>query len=423
MADQAPSDPAANSEPPLSERAPTGGKLFRHPWDRIAGFLLLVALLQWLVDPYIYSRSTLNAVITASDNPHVAEAVSWRAGRLSLDERYYDTAEFGGRFYNVFPPLFTLVCSGLLSWFPQGVPRWVLLFLIWVPIPLLAYITFLRTSGGVLSAVVMSTALILGTSYSIVLQRAVTTAPVWQTDHALSQIGLLILLADYFGKGRIWLGSIGLMLSVWSRPLTVLYAIPLIAKATTLPGPVRTRRLAAAAPVWLITLALPLTLNAMKFGNPLEFGYRYIYQGRDDEPAQRAQHGLFSLRFVPDNLRALLGGFPQIERENGRTSVIHNEYGTGVWWTSPLLLYLLICPRDWWRDRSRRWLMISAGIVLAVILTYHTTGYAQRGYNRFSLDYIVVLLAVLGATPFGRRRSMITLAMVGWSVWYFRWVG
>lgn len=422
MADNAPSDPAANSGPPPSERARAGGKLFRPPWDRVIGFLLLVALLQCLVDPYIYSRNTVNAVITASDNLHVAEALSWRAGRLSLDQRYYDTAEFGGRFYNVFPPLFTLVCSGLLSWFPQGLPRWALLLLIWVPVPLLAYITFLRTSGRVLSAVVLSTALILGTSYSIVLQRAVTTAPVWQTDHALSQIGLLILLADYFGKGRIWLGSIGLMLSVWSRPLTIFYAIPLIAKAMALPAPLRARRLTAAAPVWLITLALPLALNALKFGNPLEFGYRYIYQGRHDEPAQRARHGLFSLRFVPDNLGALLGGFPQIKRENGRTQVIHNEYGTGVWWTSPLLLYLIFLPRDWWRDPSRRWLMISAGIVLAVILTYHTTGYAQRGYNRFSLDYLVVLLAVLGATPFGRRRSLITLAMVAWSVFYFRGV-
>ena len=54
-------------------------------------------------------------------------------------------------------------------------------------------------------------------------------------------------------------------------------------------------------------------------------------------------------------------------------------------------------------------------------MLYHSTGYAQLGYNRFSLDFMVVLLAAVAPRCDGPRRKWIALACVLWSIWYFQW--
>ena len=63
----------------------------------------------------------------------------------------------------------------------------------------------------------------------------------------------------------------------------------------------------------------------------------------------------------------------------------------------------------------------AAGLVYGMLLFWHATGAVQRGFNRYSLDYLPVLLALVAPTCCVGWRRWVSLAMVGWSVLYFRW--
>jgi hypothetical protein len=64
----------------------------------------------------------------------------------------------------------------------------------------------------------------------------------------------------------------------------------------------------------------------------------------------------------------------------------------------------------------------TAALIAAAHLVYHNTGYLQPGYNRFSLDYMIVVLAVLAPSAFSGSRRWISPLLVAWSVAYFHWI-
>src|SRR5438270_12791712 len=108
----------------------------------------------------------------------------------------------------------------------------------------------------------------------------------------MTQIGLLLLAYDLLGARRIWPALNGLMVAVWSRQLTILYAVPLLIVAWP------RRRVGLVIAGLTLIVAPLLVLNYLKFGNPFESGYGYVYENRHDWVAQRYHmHGLFSLHF------------------------------------------------------------------------------------------------------------------------------
>ncbi|MCP4247177.1 MAG: hypothetical protein GY778_09020 [bacterium] len=359
-------------------------------------------------------------------NPNVAEGAAWLAGRLELAERTYDTALYGGRAYNVFPPLFSLISAAVLWTVPAGVPHFVLLLVAALPIPGLAYAVFLRRTRRVRMAVLLSLGYLLGTSLLPVMNYGLRNGDVWHVNHLLSQVGLLIFLGDYFGRRRIWLGGLGLILAIWSRQLTAWFLLPLAVVAWRPRGSSSRRGTVLAFGITAaVAVALPALLNALKFDNPLDPGYRFLYEGRwddpDDWPAQSAKQGILSPVFLPRNLYFMNVGLPLPEFRGWALRFKPDVRGTGIWWTTPLLTLLIY---DWRRVRRRRevrYLLTAAAGCFAVLMLYHTTGYAQLGYNRFSLDFMVVLLAVVAPRCDGPRRRWMALACVLWSIWYFRW--
>ena len=99
-----------------------------------------------------------------------------------------------------------------------------------------------------------------------------------------------------------------------------------------------------------------------------------------------------------------------------------NDMGTGIWWTTPVLLWLFVDLRRILRDPRSAALLFGAMAVAVGLLFFHGTGFRQRGFNRFSLDYLPVLLTVIAPLCIEGRRRWITLGMVAWSVAYFRWL-
>jgi hypothetical protein len=305
-----------------------------------------------------------------------------------------------------------------------------------LPIPVLAYVLFRRRTGSARWGALLAIGFVCGTSLLPVLDKTLRGASHYFINHALATVGLLILLIESFGRRRVWVCGLGLVISALSRQLTLAYLLPVawlaLHGADVPAGPgtstrrVRVGRALQAGAAGLVVVAALMTMNTLKFGRPWDSGYAYIFNERSDDrfADDVAAHGLFSLHYVPRNLYYMNAGFPEVHRiEVAGEPQVHlrpNTLGTGIWWTTPLLLWVLADLRRLAADPVSRWYLVGVVLVVAVLLFYHNTGAQQRGFNRFSLDYVPVLLALAAPSCVAGRRRWITLAMVAFGVWYFR---
>ncbi len=418
---------AGGPEKPLRDEAVTvhpPGSSGSAKWFWLGAVLVTVVFLG-LLESELWRPEV---ILDGRHNVQIAEAQAWREGRLDLPMRLWDTAEKDGKVYSHFPILFTMIGTVLLP-LCHGVPHWFLLFFMALPVALLAYVLFCRITGSALHGALLAIALVCGTSIWPVVNQSLKGGGAYYPNHVLGVVGILILLVEFHGRQRVAVAGVGLIIATLARQLTAAFAIPLIWLAVREQPPTQRRRqLIALVVVGAIVAGVPLVVNTLKFGNPLETGYMLIYEGRHDDTFARDAHqyGLFSAHFVPRNAYYLNLGFPKFYRivMAGRPEyhVRHNEIGTGIWWTAPLLLWLFVDLRKIVRDPARRSLLAAALVVFAALLFFHTTGQTQRGYNRFSLDFLPALMVLVAPTCFVGRRRWLTLAFVAWSVIYFRWL-
>ncbi len=369
-----------------------------------------------------------NAEFGFEHNTQIGEAEAWLDGRTTLPRRAHDTALVDGRVYSHFPPMFSFVAVTAVALL-GGVPHWLIVALLALPVPVLAYVLFLRRTGSAKWATLLAIGLTLGSSAYPVIDKAIRGANPYYVNQLLGTIGVLILLIEYFGRRRVWVAGIGLIISSLSRQLTICYALPLAIMAWQIePGQRRTGRIAVLALVGLITAGVPMAMNTIKFGHPLDSGYMYLYNDRPEDSFSRdaRQYGIFSTHYVPRNLYYTNLGLPRVhEIEMAGEMETHlrpNQMGTGIWWTTPLLLLLFVDLRRIVGDQRERYLLIAAGLAFAALMFYHSTGFQQRGFNRYSLDYLPVLLALVAVSCRVGWRKWVSPVLVVWSVVYFRFL-
>jgi len=366
--------------------------------------------------------------VSARENVQVAEAKAWWNGRLDLPDREWDTALKDGRVYSHFPPMFSFLAALLFPVF-GGVPHVFLLLAIVLPVPVLAYVFFRRQTESSVWGALLAISLVCGTSVFPVLDTTLRRSNPYFVNQTLALVGLLILLIELHGRRRVWLAGVGLVLAALSRQLTIAYWVPLAFMAHRLGA----KRLRPSSLVFLgittaIVVGVPTVLNTLKFGSPFDSGYLYVYNDRaeDDFSRDARTHGVFSPHYVGRNLYYANLGFPVVQRIEvaGRPErrLRPNDMGTGIWWTTPLLLWLFVDLRRLVVDAHARPLLIAAGLVAGALLFYHSTGWLQRGYNRYSLDYVPVLLALIAPRSFVGWRKWLSLPAILWSVVYFRWL-
>ncbi len=359
------------------------------------------------------------------DNPHVAEAKSWLEGKTDIPERLWDTAMVDGKILNIFPPIMTFVSVAGLLWNPEGVPFTLISALFVLPVPALAFALFLKRSGSALAATVLAVTFVVGTSEFLIISRAMQSSKVCQLNNAITQVGLLIFLLDYFGKRRFWVGGIALCIMGWARQPMWAFLLPYLWGLWDR-HPKGRSRFGGLAFCGLL-LAVPAVVTTVRFGHPLQTNYDKIYVDRQGDArdwlANDGSEALFGLRYVPRNLYWMNIGLPtKIEKRHGEWRWEPAVRSTGIWWTTPVLLYVFFDGRRIWRDRADRWLMPSVGAILVALMLYHNMGYSQRGYNRFSLDFLLVLLAWVAPYAMQGRRRYLTILFSLWSILYFRFI-
>jgi hypothetical protein len=147
--------------------------------------------------------------------------------------------------------------------------------------------------------------------------------------------------------------------------------------------------------------------NYARFGDPTEFGYRYLtvaWQGRIEK------WGLLGYHYFARNLGIVLTSLPYVSRDAFGFNIQINGHGLSLWVTSPFYLWLL-----WPKKKTVLHAAIYATLPFAMVpsLFYQNSGWLQFG-QRFSNDYapLLFLLLALG----GYAWSRLLKAACAWAV-------
>ena len=242
---------------------------------------------------------------------------------------------------------------------------------------------------------------------------------VWYTAHVITVSASIAFAWAALGAERPARAGLFVGLAMASRPPGLFMSVFFLfeaARATgawsTVDGRWRLRPNRALAgkllrfvwPLLLIQAAL-YAHNWIRFGQPFEFGHRYLNIQWQD---RIARFGLFNYHFLSRNLAAALVLLPRILTRFPFVKI--SQHGMSLLVTSPALGYT-VAPAERSPLTAPLWLTVLATALPSLL--YQNSGYIQVGY-RFSLDYMVFLMMILavGNRPLSRLFKALVLVSI-----------
>jgi len=248
-------------------------------------------------------------------------------------------------------------------------------------------------------------AFFLGTAYWFCLANS---HEIYFYAHIVAVTCILLAVNEALGKGRAWLVGLCLGAAFLSRQLSLYTFIflsgALWTRTTERSWQKRFSDLVILSIAFGICVGVYCLFNLVRFGNMLDTGYQYMpLQSFLD--ARVAKYGVFSLAYLPFNfIHMFLQGFhvsfigrelllPQMDR-----------FGTSLTMASPFVFLAF------W-SRSKKPLLLAAAwasvaLTLAHILLYYNNGFVQFNAQRFTLDFMPVLIILVAI---GARRCSTAL--------------
>ncbi len=338
-----------------------------------------------------------------------------RTDLRGVPEYYHDVIHLDGRVYAPFPPVPALVLLPVVAFrgtsTDQGRVGQVL-----AALAVSLFVAGLRRLGSS-----RPTRLFCGASlaFGSVLWPATAIGTTWFFAQIVVVLLGAVLIWELAGAARpLVLG--GALAAAWLTRLSVLPLAPVLALLVW----TRHRRLPAVLGFLAVNAAgalIYLAYNLLRFGDPLQTGYRLMSMGAPNAEAV-ARWGFFNARYIPEHLYALfvrapdlLATFPYLRP---------SPWGMALVFTSPVILRLLFAAdRVTWSP----W----GGLILATavpMLAFFSVGWVQFGY-RYSLDWWVFLLVLLayalGTRPRPLDYALLTIgvAMNALGVYWVRALG
>lgn len=362
--------------------------------------------------------------VEGTPNTAVMESSSWLRGTFEIAGHRYEVAQVNGHVYSAVGLFFTLVCVIVRGTFQliTGVAKFpdsLYALFILVPLPMAAFWAFRQVNLSGRASAIFTVAAILGSSLWPTLALC-GNGDLYSINHVIAVVGLFLMGGDLLGRQRIWPAGIGLCMAVWSRQMTCLYAPALLWITWHSPATGPSRRTMHALAWIAICAALPMAMNYAKFGNPMESGYRWLYEGRTDPIARAARACFYGLPNAPAHFRAMWTALPQLDIRHGRPMVdVYDTPGTPLWFTTPVVIGVFVTARRWWADRARRALMLSSFAVMLALMGYHTTAAQGSGHYRYALDFLPIWLLCISPYLLGRSGRVWTGLAFAWSIAYF----
>lgn len=345
---------------------------------------------------------------------YLYQARAFLQGRLDIDEAFGDVATYNDRYYVVFPPFPALLITPLVAVFGMHTRTTLVSLALTSLNALVLRRIILSLPGGAGMARWGLAAFYLGSAYAPSLFQAYES---WHFAHIVAVTCLLGAICESLRHGRGLLVGFLCGLAFLSRHLCIVASIYLATAVwcTHKNRPIRARIFN------LVLFALSLgacicgylLLNYLRFGSPWDTGYQYL--PLEGFLAERvAKYGLFHPAYLPANLVHLfLQGFhvkfapPTLLAVEGM-----DPLGTSLTFASPFVLFAL-------RARWRKPLLLAAWatVVLSIGIAccYYNNGFAQNNAQRFTLDFlpVLMLLVVVGAA---RGPATWWKAAVGYSI-------
>ncbi|MFQ5424400.1 MAG: hypothetical protein ACE5F9_10525 [Phycisphaerae bacterium] len=426
MADR-PHRPEVSDGPSVGREHPVPAAAGQSRWHVAGCFVLMLIGLHLVAEPKV---GLWKWHVIRNQNPAFQEGLAWRHGSLTLPQRTIDTALYKGRVYSVHPPLFallTMTATALGGW--QGVPEgtfytpWYVM-MVALPLPFIGFWAFQQVLRRAEWSAVLTAYWLLGTPMFPALVDC-QCGSINALNHVLNGMGLMLIAGDLLGRKRFWPAAIGVVISVWSRPHMVFFGLAVIGVAWLAKTDRRRRQKIALAVAGLgLSAGTLMALDWVKFGSPLETGYRYIYDYRQDTALAKgvSTYGVFSPHFLPHNLWCMNLAPPRFRTSPALIQPDNTKDGVAIWMTSPLLLAAFLDLRQWWRNRTARLLVLASAVVIGTFLMYHATGAQNKGYFIYALDFLPVWLVIIAPWTLRGRHRQVTLACLAWSVLYFQMI-
>jgi hypothetical protein len=385
--------------------------LGRMPMNHLDGFqmsanrILITLILGALVLAFLAIAGVGILRETAGTNSYALLADAWLNGRLDTQGACFDgdCAVFEGRTYVIFPPMPAVLISPFVAIFGSD-------FQFFMPLSLLAFaaiglmwwrIADQESASADLTRLITLTVLFATPLFFVMLRgdRIWFFAQLWGFLFASASLYFALVRKDPLLAG-LCLGAAFL-----SRQMTILYA-PLL-YLLLLEKDARLFRIDLPAIKRVLTLAVFPTLavaiyhgyNYIRFGDLLDTGYGFIFT--EPPTAAGAAAGAFlKLRlhdigmFAPDyvlfNVVHMFLQGPHLEFVGTYLTEMgsFDRNGASVLVTTPVLLLALLAPRD-----RQFWLGIgTCAVILCWTLFYYSSGYSQFSAQRYTLDWLPILL-------------------------------
>ncbi|MEK7119354.1 MAG: hypothetical protein AAB889_02430 [Patescibacteria group bacterium] len=347
---------------------------------------------------------------------------SIRQGRLDIVNPAvtYDLVQYGGKWYapwGILPALFLIPVQMLKGRFVP--PLYLTLFFASADV-VIFYFLLQRTKREFLlklSEPFLWLVLILfafGTTHLYVG----TLGSVWHGDQMVSNFfGTLGIYSIFKKKRTLWsyfFSALCFGTALMGRAtIVLLVSIPVLLYSWDflLPATISWSQRVRAIRNGIVIFGIPLGIftglfflyNWLRFGNSLEYGYRYITEA-PNLASLRERYGIMSLSHVATNIRYMFFELPGFYWSNG-LRLNFDLKGNSIFFLTPPFLAIFFAKLD----RYVLSLWIAAIITMIPSLLIYSTGWMQFGY-RYSLDVTAVLVLL---SLFGMKGKLNVLYVIG----------
>lgn len=357
---------------------------------------------------------------TGERNLHVLQAQSFIQGKLDIDNPVNDAALYEGKYYVTFPPFPALILTPLVAVFDSVNTTLVALILV-AGIFMVIRSLLKRLQVPEENAWWLMIAFLFGTGIWFVTK---FSSGVWNFSHVVAVLMIFLALREGFGRKRAWLMAVFLGCAFLTRQLAVYSSVFLMAVLIADAGGdwrQALRRVFIFGAVFSLFVISYLYLNYIRFGDPFDTGYFYIAA----DPLGllgEMRYGLFHYKYFVFNFIYMFLQGPHVEFD-GLTPKAMDYYGTSLTFASPFVFLAF-------RASGNRLLITGAWITIALallhMLFYCNNGFVQVNTQRFTLDFLPVLIVLLAlACREGRPGSLmkvLILAAVGLNLAIFLFV-
>lgn len=352
----------------------------------LAFFVILLSFL-----PKIFSDG-------GEKNLYVHQASAFLHGHLEIDQYYHDVAVYKGKYYVPFPPFPAILLLPIVAILGVSFTKVMLVSIVMSVLNLIILMRILKKlEVDQIYVLWILGAFFLGTAYwSAILQ----SSSVWFFAHIVAVTFIFLAINEVLGKGRGILAGLFLGMAFLSRQLSIYSIFFLLAalfdKSSSSTKKWRYGNVLSFTISVGFCISLYLLFNWLRFDNIFNTGYSYISLP-DFLSARVVKYGLFNIKYVPFNfLYMFLQGFHvEFSPPLYLNGIIMDQFGTSITFASPFVFIAFLAK---WKNQLLWAIWISIICSLIHMLFYYNNGYVQVNAQRFSLDFLplVILLVSIG---------------------------